>query len=330
MKISIIVPIYSVEEYIERCARSLFEQDYENIEYIFVNDCTPDKSIEILERVIKLSPDRMQNIQIIHNDRNRGLSYSRHKGLLKATGTYIQHIDSDDWVETDMISTLVAHIKKTGAEIIGFDYLTHEIEQTIYKKEDYSTNSRESFERLIQCNGISPCIWGKIIKKDLYYKALPTPPPEINLAEDWYTTIRLFNEAQLISYVPKALYHYNRMNVTAMTLGENFILKRWKEYKAFSDLTQIFLEKNCSPREVEKFKLGILGIIFYNISENRFNPIKTARLIFPNESMFLFLWKNELHWGGYGKLIYLLYLFHLDILVKPLWRLREKFIGTRN
>ena len=70
MKVSVIIPIYKVEAYIERCARSLFEQTLKDIEYIFVNDCTPDRSVEVLKNVIEEYPDRKSQIRILHHKDN--------------------------------------------------------------------------------------------------------------------------------------------------------------------------------------------------------------------------------------------------------------------
>ena len=92
--VSVIVPIYGVEKYIERCARSLLEQTIENIEYIFVNDCTKDNSIAILESVIKEYPHREHQVRIIHHGTNKGLPQARKTGLLNAHGEYIAHCDN--------------------------------------------------------------------------------------------------------------------------------------------------------------------------------------------------------------------------------------------
>ena len=86
--VSIIVPLYNVEKYIERCAISLFEQSYPNIEYVFVNDCTPDKSINVLGRVVGRYPNRSSQTKIINHDRNRGVAVSRNTGLDHCTGEF--------------------------------------------------------------------------------------------------------------------------------------------------------------------------------------------------------------------------------------------------
>ena len=73
LKVSILVPVYGVEQYIEKCARSLFEQTYSDIEYVFVNDCTKDDSIGVLKRVLEKYPQRMQQVRIINHEKNMGL-----------------------------------------------------------------------------------------------------------------------------------------------------------------------------------------------------------------------------------------------------------------
>ena len=95
-KVSIIVPIYGVEHFIERCARSLFEQTLDGIEFIFVNDSTPDNSISILLRVLEDYPNRQNQVRIVQHEVNKGLPFARQTGIRLAKGEYIAHCDSDD------------------------------------------------------------------------------------------------------------------------------------------------------------------------------------------------------------------------------------------
>lgn len=97
-KVSILVPIYGTELYIEKCARTLFEQTYDNIEFIFVNDCTRDNSVNVLKRVLEEYPLRKSQTRIIEHKENKGLAGSRLTGLQNATGEYVWCVDSDDYV----------------------------------------------------------------------------------------------------------------------------------------------------------------------------------------------------------------------------------------
>ena len=105
-KVSVIVLIYKVEKYIERCARSLFCQTMQDIEYVFVNDCTPDCSIQILQSVIDEYPQRKSDIKIISHEKNMGSGVARNTGLEVADGEYIIYCDGDDWVDPDMYEKL--------------------------------------------------------------------------------------------------------------------------------------------------------------------------------------------------------------------------------
>lgn len=98
MKVSVLVPVYGVEKYIERCAVSLFEQTHRDMEYVFVNDCTPDRSISILRSVIERYPDRARQVRIIDNEVNRGVGATRAVAIAAATGECIMHADSDDYM----------------------------------------------------------------------------------------------------------------------------------------------------------------------------------------------------------------------------------------
>ena len=114
--LSIVVPIYNVENYIEKSVRSLFEQTYPNIEYIFVNDCTPDKSMGVLDSVLADYPHRVSNVVVINHTQNKGLAISRHDGFVVAKGEYIATCDSDDWVELDMYENLMRCAKCRGGQ----------------------------------------------------------------------------------------------------------------------------------------------------------------------------------------------------------------------
>jgi len=95
-QVSVIILVYNAEVYIERCARSLFEQTLSEIEYIFVDDCSSDTSMKILEEVLNQYPLRKSQVKIIHNEHNMKQAYSRTVAMLNATGDFLIHCDSDD------------------------------------------------------------------------------------------------------------------------------------------------------------------------------------------------------------------------------------------
>ena len=120
-KVSILVPIYGTEKYIEKCARSLFEQTYDNIEYIFVNDCTKDASVEILKKTIEDYPQRKSQVTIISHNTNRGLAASRLTAFEHSTGAYLWCVDSDDYADVQAVSIIVPYMER-GYDFISFNY----------------------------------------------------------------------------------------------------------------------------------------------------------------------------------------------------------------
>lgn len=114
-KVSIVIPVYNVELYIERCLLSVVSQTYFNIEMIFVNDCTPDNSISVIDSFVLNNPNE-KRITVINHEVNKGLSEARNTGINVATGDYIYFLDSDDAITLDCIETLVSNCN--GEEII--------------------------------------------------------------------------------------------------------------------------------------------------------------------------------------------------------------------
>ena len=116
--VSVIIPVYKVEEYIERCARNVLGQTLQDMEFVFVDDCSPDDSMEILNRVIQEFPERKHQVKIIRNEVNRGLPYTRRVGIRNATGDYIIHCDSDDWPQPDMYEKMYAKASSEKLDMV--------------------------------------------------------------------------------------------------------------------------------------------------------------------------------------------------------------------
>lgn len=213
-KVSILVPVYGVEKYIEKCARSLFEQSYENIEYVFVDDCSPDNSINVLNHVIDDYPQRKSSIKIIRHKENMGLAAARNTGILNANGDYIFNMDSDDYLELNAIEILQDAAKETNADIVTCDYKkVYPNRWTILKSgisEDKTRYIRNLLTRRTSFN-----LSGKLIRKALITKNDIHAISGVNQAEDYITYPRLAYYAEKITYVNKPLYNYIQYNATS-------------------------------------------------------------------------------------------------------------------
>ena len=216
MKVSIITPVYKVASFIERCAVSLFKQTYKDMEYVFVDDCSPDNSVEILKGVLKRYPERESQVKIISHLSNRGVAAARNTGLETVTGDYVYYVDADDWIEKDAIEQMVSLAQRNGSDIVaGGWYLTfseNERRMPMPVYPDVGSSLRAMLGGQMRWN-----LWLFMIRRELYEQYNITYIEGQNVGEDMMVLVKLFAHANSISYLNKPVYHYVRMNNTSIT-----------------------------------------------------------------------------------------------------------------
>lgn len=208
--VSIIVPVYGVERYIERCAVSLFEQAYKDIEYIFVNDATPDQSIDVLRRVMERYPERAKAVKIVEHPHNKGLSAARNTGVDNATGEYVWHVDSDDYVATDAVEKLIEAAERNNADIVICD-INVVTSKGIYTEKIIYNDKVDYIRRLLQHT--QKCAhWNKFYRKSLLDTTGIRSDEQIRMAEDYAVTPRLLYCAKRVAMLHEPLYFYETTN----------------------------------------------------------------------------------------------------------------------
>lgn len=244
-KVSVIVPIYNVGKFIERCARSLFEQTLEDMEYLFVNDCTPDKSMQILESVIKEYPDREKQIKIINHDVNRGTLVTKLDGFRSAQGEYVITCDSDDWVDKDAYKTLYDEAKKNNSDIVSCDYIReYGNKKEIWKH--YPGNYTEGKD-IVANSYLTGFEWQEYSNIFLNKKEIFRSFENIDnlfMWDDVYVAIVFFYHAEKVSYINKPFYHYNREAINSAT--RNICLKRFNNQIQIIKLLEPILRNDCN------------------------------------------------------------------------------------
>lgn len=214
-KVSVIVPIYKVEKFIERCAVSLMGQTLNEVEYIFVDDASPDRSIEILQNVIAQYPNRQPDIKFITHKQNQGLPAARNTGLEVAQGEYVFHCDSDDYVEPDMLEALYKKAKEECADVVWCDFfLTFEKSERYMKQPEYTTSI--DAVRAMLSGRMKFNVWNKLVRRSLYEDNSIAFPSGYGMGEDM-TMILLTSCARKIAYLPRAFYHYVKLNTGAFS-----------------------------------------------------------------------------------------------------------------
>ena len=287
-KISVIIPVYGVEKYIERCARSLFEQTLDDIEYIFVDDCTFDESITILKKILAEYPERINLTKIERMPENSGLPAVRKHGFNLATGDYIITCDSDDYVEKEMYESMYNMALKSDLDLVQCDIEVVDDNKSLYtvypqKKELTS----EELKKMIIDGDISNSLCNKLVKSSIYKNA-ELQFPTRNMDEDNVVAVQLAYFSNKLGYIKKPYYkaYLNPSSITNKP-GVEQTKKRFKESYANSQLIISFLKSheysnNSKSIIVAKIrpKLALMPAI------NRISCVNEWKSVYP-----------ELNWG---------------------------------
>lgn len=232
-KVSVLVPVYGVEKYIERCARSLFEQTLDDIEFIFVDDCTPDRSVEILKSIIEeyqlRFAEKKYAVRIVKMPTNSGLAAVRRQAIQLATGDYIIHCDSDDWVDVTMYEKMYDKAIRYNSDLVLCDYIISSGDEKydkIFTKEIKDCSRKTIFRRLLTSSELNP-VWSAMAKRELYDDIMF---PVGAMSEDKTIMIQLAWKATNITYLPRALYYYFQSDTSIVrTRSVKYNLNKFKQ-----------------------------------------------------------------------------------------------------
>ena len=215
-KVSILVPVYGVERYIEKCARSLFEQTFGDIEYVFVNDRTKDRSIEVLRSVLEQYPERVPQVRIVEHEKNLGLAGARNTAVALARGEYVLHVDSDDYLEPEAVERLVRVAEAEEADIVAADMYWQFQAYSVHFKHIFCADKQE-YLKILLSKQTSANVCGKLIHKKLYTDHHIEIPLGLNYGEDYCVYPRLVYFSRKTAYLPFPVYHYVQYNAGAYT-----------------------------------------------------------------------------------------------------------------
>lgn len=243
--ISIIIPIYKVEPYLEKCVRSIIHQTYKNLEIILVDDGSPDNCPKICDSLSKEDP----RIKVIHKT-NGGLSDARNVGFKNSLGTFVSFVDSDDYLNVNFIETLFNNLKKTNADmsIVGFQEVFENEDININKvtnSEVFTFDNSNKFEQLFLENRLNFIVaWGKLYKREIFEK-IQFPLGKIN--EDEFVAHHIINACKKICFENTPYYYYLQRNnsITHTVFNE----RNLHVFEAIEDRLNFFKENPYFQKE---------------------------------------------------------------------------------
>ena len=280
-KVSVIIPIYKVEKFIERCVRSLMEQTLKEVEYIFVDDATPDKSIDVLESCLAQYPERKATI--LKHPQNQGLPAARNTGLALATGEYVFHCDSDDYVEPTMLEELYNAAQKNNADIVWCDWFLTFAENERYMKQPSFETPMEALKAMLS-GGMKYNVWNKLVRCSLYTNNEICFPTGHGMGEDM-TMIRLFACAHNVVYLPKGFYHYVKLNGDAFT--STFSEKHLRDIKYNVDETANYLYNKKGDSIIPYLSFFKLNVKYPFIISDKREMYKLWKEWYPESNDFI-------------------------------------------
>lgn len=281
IKISIIVPVYNVEKYLEKCLSSLTGQSLSEIEIICINDGSTDDSGRILEHFA----EKDKRI-ILLNQNNKGVSAARNAGIAQAGGKYIAFVDSDDYVDEELCEETYRLIEKNKADILVFGgevFAEEEIED-VYLKEAFSFfqqnlnvksafYAEDSVGALMECTGSWPLIWNKLYKRELVLKSGGFSEA-LELGEDEAFLFSIFPLAERIIYTDKKYYHYlrNRPESATDRLVMDFENKAFSNLKMAQMVCDVWRRYGILEEYEEKYLQRYVELLFDNARSLDFIP----------------------------------------------------------
>ena len=263
--ISIIVPIYNVEAYLKRCIDSILNQTYSNIEVILVDDGSTDRGGVICD----LYCLQNANVKVIHQ-KNQGLSAARNTGIEASTGEWICFVDSDDYIEENMLEILHRTSVEDLSDMVICGFVRCDDEDHIIKVKSFERQCINSFQALERgmAESLFSVAWNKLVRRRCLGEIRF---PKGKIYEDEFTTYRIIDRCETISLVDREFYHYT---VRSSSITQNsYSVKNLDAIEAFYLKYLYFKEKGDDYRKLKLLAGDVFASLYYRSKEN-FHPIE--------------------------------------------------------
>lgn len=288
MKISIITPVYKAEKFLKRCVESIVAQTYTNWELILVDDGSPDDSGLVCDEFAL----RDGRIKVIHKT-NEGVSAARQDGLNAATGDFVIHADSDDWLAPNMLEEFVKYQQQTDADIVISDFYRVENGVNVYMKQEPSALDHLTVLREVSTVLYCAC-WNKLIRKSIIVEYNANFPRGINFGEDKCFLASLLVNDITTAYLNKPLYYYDA-SINPNSLVRNISL---------ASLEQGFAMQKCFEERTKGLCMDVVVEL-----KRRLKVRAMESGLFTNEQLkslyseinHLIKWQSGIHFGSTQK-----------------------------
>lgn len=285
-KVSVIVPVYNTEKYLERSLTSLMLQTLEDIEIIIINDGSYDNSLSVIDDVLRKYPERKNQTKLISR-KNQGVSATRSEGLKLATGKYVIHLDSDDFVESNWLELLYEKAQKDASDVVVCNF------KLVFSQSEILFNQRGCGTPILCIKNllkgvISNSNCDKLVRRDLFVENGIDFVSGLDMGEDLYVTLQILYYSKGTSFVPNYLYHYNKANEQSLT--KSYSKKSLENLVAVTKLIEDFILTNKLhddlSSELNIFKFNVKNLHFVG-SVKDISILKNGLKIYPETNYLI-------------------------------------------
>ncbi|WP_407258936.1 glycosyltransferase family 2 protein [Klebsiella quasipneumoniae] len=285
-KVSVIVPVYNTERYVERAIISLMEQTLDDVQFIIIDDGSKDNSLNIIKQVIARYPARQGQVTLISRE-NRGVAATRAQGMELATGDYVIHLDSDDWAELNWLEALYTKAIEDNADVVICDYYKVYKNKKIEVSQNVLPSPYNCVKKLFN-RKLSNSNWDKLVRKKIFDDNEISFIDGLDMGEDFLVTLLVLLNSKKISYINKPLYYYNKNNDSSLT--KSYSNKTLYDLVKIVDLADNYMkEKGILEfflHETNMFKLDVKSLIILN-SNNNIDLVNYAFNLYPNTNKLI-------------------------------------------
>ena len=259
--VSVIIPVYKAEAYIERCARSLFGQTLKDMEFVFIDDASPDRSVEVLRNVLEEYPARKGQVRIISLEKNSGVAAVRARGLREITGDYFIYCDSDDYVDEDAYEEMLRMAWESGADVVVCDLIWEYKETFEVASGAISLSPAGMIDDMLRYK-VSGATWNKMFSSKLLQTSQqPLRYSSYGFGEDLVMCLQLIDRARVIAHYSVPCYHYVQTEAS-ITRETSDVLQARKFQSMRDNLGLLSDVLNLQGRS--GIQSAMLGCAYYN------------------------------------------------------------------
>lgn len=321
MFVSVILPFYNCEATIERCLRSLFDQDYSDFEIIAVNDCSTDNTVSIIDNLISTYPDEISSkLRIISHDTNKGSGAARTTGMRAAKGKYLIQVDGDDYVHPHYLSGLAEAAK--GDEDIVICQVVRVMKNGHSVMCDNCVDDKEELTCKLLEGTYSSGLWNKLIKTSIIRDHEIYPYEGLSMYDDLSVSYRAVFFSKVINYVKAPLYFLDRTSEDSLTYSYNesvvaSLVNLRESMRTFSNQNGW---NDILCHSMRMFFAELSGYMVRSVPSSKLSSYRLSYM--PGIQSLYYVWKHP-HMGVYAKMSLMLVrwrMYPLVALLKSFYR----------